>query len=154
MWSRQSFKAILSTDPRGSTAPNVGIPIADHPEKTMRCLMAGLVFSLVSLQSHAAPTDCAKYFVQCAAASGRNDGTLRSIGETWDIAWFDGFVMGVAQTGDIRFWCLPARYSGRQVSAVVSNYIQAHPEKWTDQPVQLAGDALAGSFPCAKSSTP
>jgi hypothetical protein len=109
------------------------------------------------LQARAAPTECAENFPQCSLTSARitqAGGRLTNVDETWDVAWADGFVMGVAMTGNLKYWCLPARFSGVQLAAVVSKYVQANPDKWNEAPVQIAGNAFAQSFPCRKSGTP
>lgn len=112
-----------------------------------------MALSVMSAAAHAT-TNCVQQFAQCAIAAERvgPDGALTTIRETWEVAWFEGFVIGVGLATINRSWCPPAKYSSDQVSAAVSRYVQAHPERWSDAPEQMVVAALGQYFPCKSSS--
>ena len=56
-----------------------------------------------------------------------------------------GFAQGVHALSDVV--CLPAT-SPSQISAVWLKYAKAHPEKWSDSPLELSYKANKEAFPC------
>ena len=96
------------------------------------------------------------YFAQCSLAAARvaqNGNRLTNIDDAWDTGWHDGFVWGIAVYGNGRdkVWCTGDRpFGALQVSAIVSKYIQGHPEQWSANAELLVTRALAQAFPCKK----
>ncbi len=68
-------------------------------------------------------------------------------------AMFVGYVLGVENTLNVTklggFVCTYANVSKEQVAAVVSNYVDEHPEDWNGSGIGIAFVALTKAFPCA-----
>jgi Ssp1 endopeptidase immunity protein Rap1a len=68
-------------------------------------------------------------------------------------AMFVGYVLGVENTLNVTqlggFVCTYVNVSKEQVAAVVSNYLDDHPEDWNGSAIGIASVALTKAFPCA-----
>jgi len=61
-----------------------------------------------------------------------------------------GYLIGVTEGVDVKLWSAPIPLKQPQVVAVVSKYLDDHPEKW-DQPASaLVRSALVEAFPKKK----
>ena len=60
---------------------------------------------------------------------------------------YSGFVVGVYDANSETF-CGSAGVSVRQISTIVANYLNAHPEQWSQPAHVLVMRALAAAFPC------
>jgi len=67
-------------------------------------------------------------------------------------AQFMGYVMALYDdrlwNGMSRSFCVPDNATPGQLAAVVSKYVEAHPEYWTKNASLLVGWALKGAWPC------
>ena len=64
--------------------------------------------------------------------------------------YFDGYVMGVADTSSGILWCSSKNVTGGQVRKIVEKYLVSHPEELHKTADSLVVDALREPFPCKK----
>jgi Rap1a immunity proteins len=60
---------------------------------------------------------------------------------------YTGFVVGVFDANSESF-CRPDGVSVRQISTIVEDYLNAHPEQWSQPAHMLVMRALRAAFPC------
>lgn len=77
-----------------------------------------------------------------------DDGTR---GDHVGIRGYQMYIFGVLDVADGVLFCLPDSATGGQIFSVVYNYINQHPEKWSDSAFDLVYVSLSDSFPCQKS---
>ena len=65
---------------------------------------------------------------------------------------YSGYVTGVADTLNGIAVCLGHDTTVRQVTAIVTEYMNAHPEEWTHPAAILVSKALQQAFPCGGKS--
>lgn len=71
-----------------------------------------------------------------------------------DASYFIGFCSGVCQfCGDAGVF-VPHEVTDAQMTAVIVNYLKAHPERWNRPPALLVFDALAAAWPNAQPHEP
>jgi hypothetical protein len=63
--------------------------------------------------------------------------------------WYSGYVTGVYDSLGSSL-CSGGRASVRQVTAIVEQYMNAHPEEWSAPASELVAKALFRAFPCRK----
>jgi hypothetical protein len=62
-----------------------------------------------------------------------------------------GYVQSVVDYVEgMHFICVLDPVRNRQLIAIVSKYLNEHPERWHESAFILAGDALQAAFPCKK----
>ena len=61
-----------------------------------------------------------------------------------------GYIVGIAETVDVKWWSPPETLKERQLVAVVKKYIDDHPEKWDQPASMLVRNALIEAFPPKK----
>ena len=64
-----------------------------------------------------------------------------------DVGYCDGFIAGVTETVDLKWWDPPVPLKHDQLMAVVKKYIEAHPEEWDQPGSALVRKALIRAFP-------
>jgi hypothetical protein len=113
---------------------------------------------------------CCAVSVSAAAQDWRYDGTelarfaadyekLRDSGGTTDdpsfaarVAYFTGFVLGVARANADRGWyCLPEQAVAGQTWDAVAKFLREYPTLLDARPSTIVNGALAKSFPCTES---
>ena len=61
-----------------------------------------------------------------------------------------GYIIGVTEGVDVKFWSAPVPIKTAQVVAVVKKYLDDHPEKWNQPASWLVRNALIEAFPPKK----
>jgi NifU-like protein involved in Fe-S cluster formation len=59
-----------------------------------------------------------------------------------------GYVEGIADAHERKSICLPTGTEVQQLMAIVSRYVDAHPEQWQYTADSIIEQALSQSFPC------
>ena len=106
----------------------------------MRLLLLITLLGL-SLGLHAGRIDGNELFRTMEEAVDREDLGYQS-------GFFDGYVLGFADTTVNVLWCPPKSAQPSQISKVVANYLSQHPELLNDPAEVLVIDALSQHFPC------
>ena len=118
----------------------------------MKRLIAVALLGLHGLTCYSGDVvDCGFNISTCAAVAERIGpcGVLTTIGDAWNSAWFDGFVMGAGLASPQK-WRAPAAFSSQQLSAIVSRYVRENPKSWNQGPQLIVLQALAQAYPCKK----
>lgn len=61
-----------------------------------------------------------------------------------------GYISGVADTSNGILFCAPIGVTNGQNVAVVTKFLKANPEKWTEQAASLIVQALSKAYPACK----
>jgi hypothetical protein len=64
-----------------------------------------------------------------------------------DTGYCIGYITGLAESLDLKWWSPPVPLNQRQVVAVVKKYIDGHPEVWNQSALVSVRNALIESFP-------
>jgi hypothetical protein len=69
------------------------------------------------------------------------------------VAYFTGFVLGVARANADRGWyCLPDDVMAGQTFDAAAKFLRDYPDLWVRKPSTLVNGALAKGFPCTESA--
>ena len=72
-------------------------------------------------------------------------------GEAARVAYFTGFVLGVARANADRGWfCLPDDLMAWHAWDLVAAFLREHPEFWARRPSTIVNGALARRYPCTE----
>ena len=130
---------------------------ASHGDYAMKWAAAAVlaVFPLSSLSARSAFID-GNQLHQWALASKRVSES-RSLGDQQaivndglDSARYRAYIEGVVDSYSGEFVCIPPETKLGQIAAIVSNFLEQHPELWAKNADALVAGALKGPFPCTK----
>ncbi len=112
---------------------------------------------LVSANSQADYTGTGDELARFAAAyeHSRAQGNLIYGGPelAMDIAYYSGFVNGVALSTLGIAWCPREAFSMAQIWSVAAKFLAEHPQQWNQPPATLVALGLASAYPCKRTST-
>ena len=111
-------------------------------------LLTALVLLLVTADASAGfYLDGNQLHAKLTASKKMQGGTpsLSDLGEAQNAL---GYINGVADTLNGTVVCAPNEVTDGQLVAVVSKYVDEHPEQWQVQANLLVGRALHQAFPC------
>jgi hypothetical protein len=63
------------------------------------------------------------------------------------IGYCAGYIIGIAESIDLRWWSPPVPAQQRQIIAVVKKYLRDHPEQWNKSASNLVQNSLIEAFP-------
>ena len=106
----------------------------------MRLLLLIILLGLAS-GLHAGQIDGNELFKTMKEAEDREDLGYQS-------GFFDGYVLGFADTTVNVLWCPPKSAQPSQISKIVASYLNQHSELLNDPAEVLVIDALSEHFPC------
>lgn len=65
------------------------------------------------------------------------------------LSWCRGYISGVLEgLLSYRVLCTPEGFTGAQGTAIVRNYLNAHPDRWHHAPASLIVAAMREALPC------
>ena len=65
-----------------------------------------------------------------------------------DVAYFQGFTMGVALSSMGVAWCPKQSFSMVQIWAIVATHLRNHPASWNGAAQAVVSDAFRQAYPC------
>jgi Ssp1 endopeptidase immunity protein Rap1a len=111
-----------------------------------RCLIALLMFSSPAM-ANTTGEDVAKWI----ESSHRIEAGTATAQDSFNGMEYLGYVNGVADMGFAgHHLCWRKGISGKQLLAVVSVYVEQHPQRWREPGWRLVLEALQEMYPCAE----
>ena len=83
-------------------------------------------------------------------ANDRFDQRKYSETDTLASSQYFGYIEGVFDAMRHQFPCIPAGFVAGQLVAVVTKYLNEHPEEWSFSGNYLVSKAVKNAFPCGK----